>query len=142
MITKVELFLNTSQLSRLVPLLAVFDQENNAPSNPSTLHTDNAVSEDPAPTKEPETKKPRAKKQVTEASQPEPVKGENKPSGEVREEPVTLESLRAFLTELSVTHKKSAQVKGLIKQYGADNLAGVHENDYALLLADAKRLLA
>jgi hypothetical protein len=87
-------------------------------------------------------KKPRAKKQATEEKAPEtkPAAGEAQVTHSEPE--IDLETLRAFLGKLSTEHKKGAQVKELIRQYGAENLTKVHPGDFGKLYADAKKLLS
>lgn len=53
--------------------------------------------------------------------------------------PITLESVRAVLTELSRAGR-TAEVRGLLVKHGAEKLSEIDPAKYAALLADAKEL--
>jgi hypothetical protein len=53
--------------------------------------------------------------------------------------PITLEQVRAALTQLA-SDKGAAQVKTLLKDFGADKLSDIAAQDFAELLAKAEEM--
>ena len=56
-----------------------------------------------------------------------------------QEKKVTVEQIRAILAEKS-QDGKTAQIKELLKKYGAVKLSAVEEKNYSALFADAEKL--
>lgn len=70
------------------------------------------------------------------------AEGSKKPAESKKEntEPqITLEQVRAVLAEKS-NEGYTAQVRELLKKYGADRLSAINQSEYAALLADAEVL--
>ena len=55
------------------------------------------------------------------------------------EPPLTLEQVRAVLAEKSRAGH-TAEIRALLKKYGADRLSAIDSSDYKALLADAEEL--
>nr|WP_288829156.1 hypothetical protein [uncultured Clostridium sp.] len=58
---------------------------------------------------------------------------------DTQEKKVTVEQIRAVLAEKS-QDGKTAQIKELLKKYGAVKLSAVEEKNYSALFADAEKL--
>lgn len=89
-----------------------------------------------APVEKPADTPPVTEQAQTEAAAPAPAPASpSEPAGE----PVTLEMVRARLTQLSQAGKAPA-VKDLIAQFGAAKLTEIPQDKYAALLAAAKEI--
>ena len=95
--------------------------------------------EPPAAAEEPETAAPVEPTPGPVEPSPEPTEAE--PAVDTAPEPVSLEQVRARLSDLAAAGH-TAQVQQLIQGRGAAKLSDIPESEYAALLADAEGIAA
>lgn len=106
------------------------------------IHAYQQADEPTAPAPEPPVTETAAPVEPTpDPVEPTPEPTEAEPAVDTAPEPVSLEQVRARLSDLAAAGH-TAQVQQLIQARGAAKLSDIPESEYAALLADAEGLAA